>query len=189
MAPAQGAAAVQDPCAASLTFFPANYEDSNTPAGWTQSVQSQAGNTRPDQLIKIALSGYPIPSLNIAPASVFTRVGGQMPALCAAGANAPGAAILAVPAQFAITWRMAGQGGTIGPYMKGDKTDPPANVTLGFVPQLPDVSAGTDAQHIAASLRSFHRHLQHTACPPFHPTPLPTCPHPPITLACVYTNV
>ena len=184
-APQGQAAAVTDPCALSLTFFPANYEDMNTPAGWTQSVQSQAGkppaawapgdhpclppaavghalpartrlagllrrrprhqrpaaapaptaaqplprrlprppppetrahltpsgragNTRSDIMIKIALAGYPIPSVHLAPVSPYTRVGGQVPVSCVTGQPGTGAAILASPAAFTISWRLAG---------------------------------------------------------------------------------
>jgi hypothetical protein len=41
---------------------------------------------------------------------------------------------------FTITYAIAGTGGTIGPFTKGSKQDPPANVTLPIVPRLPDVS-------------------------------------------------
>ena len=49
VAPGRGVAgsASADPCAMSINFFPRNYEDSNTPAGWTRTVQSNAGNQSP----------------------------------------------------------------------------------------------------------------------------------------------
>jgi hypothetical protein len=40
---------------------------------------------------------------------------------------------------------MAGTGGVLGPFTKGSKQDPPANVTLNAVPQLPDVSFKLEA--------------------------------------------
>lgn len=121
-----------------LTFFPA--QGDNLPTGWSQAVQQAAGNTQSDQMLKIALAGYPIPQLYMAPVSVFTQVGGSVPVACVTGQNAAGAGVLTRPAAFTITWALAGQGGQLGPYLKGSKQDPPANVTLNFVPQLPDVS-------------------------------------------------
>lgn len=118
-----------------INFFPAGGE--NKPTGWTQAVQASAGNTAPDQLVTIALAGYPIPQLYMAPVSVFTQVGGQIPGQCFGGST-PG--VLARPAAFTITWAVGGIGGQLGPFTKGSKQDPPANVTLNMVPQLPDVS-------------------------------------------------
>jgi len=100
-------------------------------------VQQNAGNTAKDQMIKIALAGYPIPQLYMAPVSVFTQVNGQVPGQCIGGP----AGVLTRPAVFTITYAIAGTGGTIGPFTKGSKQDPPANVTLNIVPRLPDVSA------------------------------------------------
>lgn len=124
-----------NPCAMGLTFFPPGGE--NRPTGWTQAAQGNAGNTAQDQMIKIALAGYPIPMLFMAPVSVFTQVNGQIPAQCLGGAAA---GVLTRPAAFTITWALAGTGGVLGPYTKGSKQDPPANVTMNAVPQLPDVS-------------------------------------------------
>ena len=126
------------PCDMGLTFFPPHGD--NLPTGWSQAVQQSAGNPAQDQLMKIALAGYPIPQLYMAPISVFTTVGGSVPIGCVTGQNQPGAGVLTRPAAFTITWALAGQGGQIGPFLKGSKQDPPANVTLNFVPQLPDVS-------------------------------------------------
>jgi hypothetical protein len=117
-----------------ITFFPTGGD--NRPTGWTQPVQANAGNTAQDQMIKIALAGYPIPQLYMAPQSVFTQVNGQIPGQCLGGP----AGILTRPAVFTITYAIAGTGGTIGPFTKGSKQDPPANVTLNIVPRLPDVS-------------------------------------------------
>lgn len=100
-------------------------------------MQGNAGNTASDQLMKIALAGYPIPMLYMAPVSVFTQVNGQIPGQCLGGAAT---AVLTRPAAFTITWALAGTGGVLGPFTKGSKQDPPANVTLNVVPQLPDVS-------------------------------------------------
>jgi hypothetical protein len=129
------------PCDMGLTFFPP--QSNNLPTGWSQAVQAAAGNTQSDQMMKIALAGYPIPQLYMAPLSVFTQVGGTVPIACVTGQNAAGAGVLTRPAAFTITWAVAGQGGQLGPFLKGSKQDPPANVTISFVPQLPDVSAGT----------------------------------------------
>lgn len=126
--------AAAGPCALGINFFPTNGE--NKPTGWTQAVQQNAGNTANDQMIKIALAGYPIPQLYMAPVSVFTQVNGQIPAQCLGGA--PG--VLTRPAAFTVTYALAGAGGVLGPFTKGSKQDPPANVTLKQVPQLPDVS-------------------------------------------------
>jgi hypothetical protein len=90
-------------------------------------------------MVRIALAGYPIPMLYMAPVSVFTEVNGAVPGQCVGGA-ANG--VLTRPAAFTITWALAGTGGVIGPFTKGSKQDPPANVTLNAVPQLPDVSVG-----------------------------------------------
>lgn len=70
------------------------------------------------------------------------QVGGSVPVACVTGQNAAGAGVLTRPAAFTITWALAGQSGQLGPFLKGSKQDPPANVTLNFVPQLPDVSRG-----------------------------------------------
>lgn len=143
MAPRAGAAAgaggrgAADPCALGLTFFPPNGD--NRPTGWTQAVQSSAGNTASDQLFKIALAGYPVPQIYMAPVSVFTQVNGQIPGQCIGGP----AGILTRPAAFTITYAIAGTGGTLGPFTKGSKQDPPANVTLAIAPRLPDVSWGS----------------------------------------------
>lgn len=125
---------MQDPCALGITFFPRGGE--SKPTGWTQAVQSNAGNTAQDQMVKIAMAGYPIPQLYMAPVSVFTDVNGKVPGQCIGGP--PG--VLTRPAVFTITYAIAGTGGTIGPFTKGSKQDPPANVTLPIVPRLPDVS-------------------------------------------------
>jgi hypothetical protein len=52
---------------------------------------------------------------------------------------------------FTITYAIAGTGGTIGPFTKGSKQDPPANVTLPIVPRLPDVSDAAVAAAAAAA--------------------------------------
>jgi hypothetical protein len=127
----------RNPCEMGLTFFPKDAE--NLPTGWSQAVQQAGGNTQPDQLMKIALAGYPIPQLYMAPVSVYTQVGGAIPAACVAGQGAAGAGVLIRPAAYTITWALAGQSGQLGPFLKGSKQDPPPNVTLNFVPQLPDV--------------------------------------------------
>ena len=137
MAPQQAAAA-RGPCDLGLTFFPPRGD--NLPTGWTQAVQQASGNTAIDQMMKIALAGYPLPQLYMAPVSVYTQVGGSVPLACITGQNAAAAGVLTRPAAFTISWALAGQGGQLGPYLKGSKQDPPANVTLNFVPQLPDVS-------------------------------------------------
>ncbi|KAF6263554.1 hypothetical protein COO60DRAFT_415468 [Scenedesmus sp. NREL 46B-D3] len=136
IAPVAGAAAgpsAANPCALGITFFPAGGD--NKPTGWTQAVQANAGNTASDQMVKIALAGYPIPMLYLAPVSVFTEVNGAVPGQCMGGAAS---GVLTRPAAFTITWALAGIGGVIGPFTKGSKQDPPANVTLSAVPQLPD---------------------------------------------------
>jgi hypothetical protein len=125
-------AGVKDPCALGITFFPRGGE--SKPTGWTQAVQANAGNTAQDQMIKIAMAGYPIPQLYMAPMSVFTEVNGKVPGQCIGGP--PG--VLTRPAVFTITYAIAGTGGTIGPFTKGSKQDPPANVTMPIVPRLPD---------------------------------------------------
>jgi hypothetical protein len=117
-----------------INFFPANGD--NRPTGWTQAVQQGAGNTVSDQMTKIALAGYPIPQLYMAPVSVFTQVNGQVPGQCIGSGAANG--VLTRPAAFTLTWALAGTGGVLGPFTKGSKQDPPANVTLKLVPQLPD---------------------------------------------------
>jgi hypothetical protein len=141
IAPAAGAGAAgpsaANPCALGITYFPVGGD--NRPTGWTQVVQQNAGNTASDQMVRIALAGYPIPMLYMAPVSVFTEVNGAVPGQCVGGA-ANG--VLTRPAAFTITWALAGTGGVIGPFTKGSKQDPPANVTLNAVPQLPDVSVG-----------------------------------------------
>jgi hypothetical protein len=128
----------RNPCEMGLTFFPRDAE--NLPTGWSQAVQQAGGNTQTDQLMKIALAGYPIPQLYMAPVSVYTAVGGSVPATCVTGQGTPGAGVLVRPAAYTITWALAGQSGQLGPFLKGSKQDPPPNVTLNFVPQLPDVS-------------------------------------------------
>ncbi|WIA36760.1 hypothetical protein OEZ86_008026 [Tetradesmus obliquus] len=137
IAPAAGAGAAgpsaANPCALGITYFPVGGE--NRPTGWTQAVQSNAGNTAADQMIKVALAGYPIPMLYMAPVSVFTNVNGAVPGQCLGGAVN---GVLTRPAAFTITWALAGTGGVLGPFTKGSKQDPPANVTLNAVPQLPD---------------------------------------------------
>lgn len=130
------AAQPRGPCDMGLTFFPP--QGDNLPTGWSQAVQQANGNTLPDQMLKIALAGYPIPQLFMAPVSVYTQVGGSVPIACVTGQNAAGAGVLTRPAAFTITWALAGQSGQLGPFLKGSKQDPPANVTLNFVPQLPD---------------------------------------------------
>jgi hypothetical protein len=120
-----------------LTFFPPRGD--NLPTAWSQAVQQANGNTAQDQMLRVALAGYPIPQLYMAPVSVYTQVGGAVPLGCVTGQNAAGAGVLTRPAAFTISWSLAGQGGQIGPFLKGSKQDPPANVTLGFVPLLPDV--------------------------------------------------
>jgi hypothetical protein len=117
-----------------ITFYPTGGD--NKPTGWTQPVQANAGNTATDQVVKIALAGYPVPQLYMAPTSVFTQVNGQIPGQCIGGPNG----VLTRPAVFTITYAIAGTGGTLGPFTKGSKQDPPANVTLAVVPRLPDVS-------------------------------------------------
>jgi hypothetical protein len=123
-----------DPCALGINFFPVGGD--NRPTGWTQAVQANAGNTASDQLIKIALAGYPLPMLYMAPVSPFTQVNGQIPGQCIGGPNG----ILTRPAAFTITYAIAGMTGTLGPFTKGSKQDPPANITLPMAPRLPDVS-------------------------------------------------
>jgi len=77
--------------------------------------------------------------LLISPISPFTTVGGQVPVGCVAGNGAGGGfGTLVRPAAYTIQWSLAGQGGTLGPFTRGDKQDPPANMTLGFAPNLPD---------------------------------------------------
>jgi len=123
-----------------LTFFPPQGE--NMPTGWSQAVQQAGGNNQIDQMMKIALAGYPIPKLYMAPNSVYTQVGGSVPVACVTGQNAAGTGVLTRPAAYTITWAIAGQSGQLGPFYKGSKQDPAPNVTLNFVPQLPDVSRG-----------------------------------------------
>jgi hypothetical protein len=128
-------------CDMGLTFFPAQGE--NHPTGWSQAVQQSGGNNHNDQMMKIALAGYPIPKLYMAPASVYTHVGGAIPVSCVPGASGEATGTLTRPAAYTITWALAGQSGQLGPFLKGNKQDPPPNVTLNFLPQLPDVSLGT----------------------------------------------
>jgi len=124
------------PCDLGLTFFPSNGE--NKPEAWTAISQQSAGNTRQDQLLKVALGGYPIPSLNVAPVSVFTQVGGPVPVSCVIGETAAGEGVLIKPATYTVSYKMAGNGTKVGPFVKGSKQDPPANVSLSAVAQLPD---------------------------------------------------
>jgi len=137
-----------------ITFFPANGD--NRPTGWTQAVQQGAGNTVSDQMTKIALAGYPIPQLYMAPVSVFTQVNGQVPGQCIGSGAANG--VLTRPAAFTLTWALAGTGGVLGPFTKGSKQDPPANVTLKLVPQLPDVSNASMIGIFGGSV------IRHTCC-------------------------
>ncbi|GBF88776.1 hypothetical protein Rsub_01677 [Raphidocelis subcapitata] len=123
-------------CDMGLTFF--HPSGDNMPTGWSQAVQQAAGNNQPDQLMKIALAGYPIPQLYMAPVSVYTQVGGSVPVACVTGQSAAGAGVLTRPAAYTITWALAGRSGQLGPFLKGSKQDPPPNVTLNFVPELPD---------------------------------------------------
>jgi hypothetical protein len=143
------AAQPRGPCDMGLTFFP--QQGDNLPTGWSQAVQQAAGNSQPDQMMKIALAGYPIPQLYMAPVSVYTQVGGSVPVACVTGQGAAGAGVLIRPAAFTITWALAGQSGQLGPFLKGSKQDPPANVTLNFVPQLPDVSHGKGGWQLSLS--------------------------------------
>jgi hypothetical protein len=137
LAPMAAAPAARGPCDMGLTFFPPRGD--NLPTGWSQAVQQANGNTANDQMLRIALAGYPIPQLYMAPVSVYTQVGGSVPVQCVTGQPSNAAGVLTRPAAFTITWALAGQSGQIGPFLKGSKQDPPANVTLNFVPQLPDV--------------------------------------------------
>jgi hypothetical protein len=121
-----------------LTFFPP--QGDNLPTGWSQAAQQSSGNTQTDQMMKVALTGYPTPQLYVSPASVYTQVGGSVPVACTAGQSAAGAGVLTRPAAFTITWALAGQSKQLGPFLKGSKQDPPASVTLSSVPKLPDVS-------------------------------------------------
>lgn len=68
------------PCDMGLTFFPP--QGDNLPTGWSQAVQQSAGNTQVDQMMKIALAGYPIPQLYMAPLSVYTQVRGAAVLVC-----------------------------------------------------------------------------------------------------------
>jgi hypothetical protein len=91
-------------------------------------------------MLPIALAGYPIPQLYMAPVSVFTAVNGEVPLQCLGSAGA-GSGILAKPAEFSISYQLGSvAASTVGPFTKGSKQDPPANVTLSMAPQLPDVS-------------------------------------------------
>ncbi|GBF90097.1 hypothetical protein Rsub_02805 [Raphidocelis subcapitata] len=132
----QVAATPRGPCDMGINFYPQGGD--NLPTGWSQAVQQAAGNTLPDQVLKIALAGYPIPQLYMAPVSVYTGVGGSVPIACVTGQSVAGAGVLTRPAAYTITWALAGQSGQLGPFLKGSKQDPPPNVTLNFVPQLPD---------------------------------------------------
>eukprot|EP00882_Tetradesmus_deserticola_P028319 GHRQ01031546.1.p1 GENE.GHRQ01031546.1~~GHRQ01031546.1.p1 ORF type:complete len:199 (+),score=52.44 GHRQ01031546.1:509-1105(+) len=137
IAPAAAGASAANPCALGITFFPPGAD--NKPTGWTQPAQANVGNTASDQMVKTALAGYPVPMLYMAPVSVFTQVNGAVPGQCMGG-TVDG--VLTKPAHFTITWALAGAGGVIGPFTKGSKQDPPANVTLSAVPGIPDVSGG-----------------------------------------------
>eukprot|EP00882_Tetradesmus_deserticola_P004386 GHRQ01004630.1.p1 GENE.GHRQ01004630.1~~GHRQ01004630.1.p1 ORF type:complete len:505 (+),score=154.95 GHRQ01004630.1:71-1585(+) len=133
IAPAAAGASAANPCALGITFFPPGAD--NKPTGWTQPAQANVGNTASDQMVKTALAGYPVPMLYMAPVSVFTQVNGAVPGQCMGG-TVDG--VLTKPAHFTITWALAGAGGVIGPFTKGSKQDPPANVTLSAVPDIPD---------------------------------------------------
>ncbi len=137
-APAAPAAPPRGPCDLALTFFPPSSE--NSPASWSAEAQQGAGNSRADHLLKIALAGYPIPNINVAPISVFTQVGGAVPAGCVTGEAGAAAGVLVKPAVFTVSWSLADKSGKVGPFVKGSKQDPPANVSLAHVPDLTDVS-------------------------------------------------
>jgi len=54
------------------------------------------------------------------------------------GGAGAGVGTLARPAAYVVNWQLANQRGQVGPFTKGSKQDPPANITLNFAPQLPD---------------------------------------------------
>jgi hypothetical protein len=143
-------------CPIDFTFYPDGTGAINAPSAWSKANQTEAGNTRDDALLPIALYGVPTPRLHASPLSpVLGAPGTPVPDSCATGGAATTrkrrrellqagsgrlggggpAALLAVPAQFSFSWSLDGKTPRQG------QGGPAVNATTGR-PIWPSVELG-----------------------------------------------
>lgn len=131
-------------CDFSFTHFPPGLENANVPEGWTLKKQKKAGNDQPDELLKIALAGYPVPTLQVWPLSYLLNNNTEVPYSCwtpsAAAAVQDGnrrlqqapksGAFVVKPATYKVEYTLMNRNRLAGISPNGTLTSPPLSIKL-----------------------------------------------------------
>lgn len=148
-------------CDFSITYFPPGREEDNVPEGWTLKKQQKAGNDAPDELFKIALAGYPVPTLQVWPNYYLLNNNSEVPLSCwqpSASATAQGTrrlqqssrsnAFVVKPATYKVEYTLMNRNRLAGISPNGSITSPPLSIKLdNFGDVVADVSAGPLVDH------------------------------------------
>jgi hypothetical protein len=125
------------------------------PEGWTLKKQQKAGNDAPDELLKIALAGYPVPALQVWPQYFLLNNNTEVPVSCwtpqasaqAFGGNrrlsqARSNAYVVKPATYKVEYTLMSRNRLAGISPNGSITSPPLSIKLeNFGDVVADVSA------------------------------------------------
>lgn len=138
-------------CPASLTFFPAGFENNNVPGAWNKANQTRAGNTKDDQLYPVVLGDEPIPALQFLPVHFLMNINETIPVECfdlpkarrlqQVETEAPELVVIK-PATFSMKYQL--DDGRMGDYGTYDKSpyntvdNPPPRVNISEVPGGPE---------------------------------------------------
>jgi hypothetical protein len=154
-AAASAATSAPSICDYSFTYFPPGRENDNVPEGWTLKKQQKAGNDAPDELLKIALAGYPVPTLQVWPQYFLLNNNTEVPVSCwtpQASAQAFGGtrrlsqtrsnAYVVKPATYKVEYTLMSRNRLAGISPNGSITSPPLSIKLeNFGDVVADVSA------------------------------------------------
>jgi hypothetical protein len=172
VAAATAATATPSICDFAFTHFPPGRENDNVPEGWTQKRQQKAGNDQPDELLKIALAGYPVPNLQVWPIYYLLNNQTEVPLSCwAAQASAQAFtgtrrlaqtrsnAFVVKPATYKVEYMLMNRNRLAGISPNGSLTSPPLSIKLeNFGDVVSDVSLRPGRSSLVVGGGTAHVH-------------------------------
>lgn len=144
------------PCDFAFTYYPPGRENTNVPDGWNLRNQKAAGNDATNEMLRIVLAGYPVPSLQVWPMHYLLDNDTEVPVTCWAPQSSAtvqegtrrlrqatrSEAYVIKPATYKVEYTLMARNRLAGISPNGSATSPPLSIKLEQFGQdvIPDVS-------------------------------------------------